>query len=270
MAICKDPSITFLNKFGYNVIKLPRKGIEPLDIVGKDKNTEWLGKLSSVWKGTLPEPAPSAPQPAADVQGRQSDKLQLSVGLKVLENALAAFGATAPGLTGAYSRARAVQFTFTNVTSTVVPPLDAGNYLAGGDLNTNNGLVSHYFVEGDARAYLIFDVLKSDSVTVTATDEHNEELAVDVPNIQAMLGAKVGVTAGGSKSSDVTYKGQFAVSFGFRALEIKFENGKWKLEGAKASGDIAFGAPVGGGAASPRTSTDLEPVLLQSNGMLSL
>jgi len=26
---CKDPSITFLNKFGYNVVKLPRTGIEP-------------------------------------------------------------------------------------------------------------------------------------------------------------------------------------------------------------------------------------------------
>ena len=29
MAKKKDPSITFLNKFGYNVIRLPRTGIEP-------------------------------------------------------------------------------------------------------------------------------------------------------------------------------------------------------------------------------------------------
>ena len=36
---------------------------------------------------------------------------------------LAAFGATVPALDVAYSRARTVQFSYTNVTSTVVPPL---------------------------------------------------------------------------------------------------------------------------------------------------
>ena len=32
MAKKKDPSVTFLNRFGYNVIKLPRAGIEPLEL----------------------------------------------------------------------------------------------------------------------------------------------------------------------------------------------------------------------------------------------
>ena len=35
----KDPSVTFLNKFGYNVVKLPRVGIEPLDLIGMDETT---------------------------------------------------------------------------------------------------------------------------------------------------------------------------------------------------------------------------------------
>ena len=40
----KDPSITFLNKFGYNVIKLPRTGIEPLDVIGRERRHLQQGK----------------------------------------------------------------------------------------------------------------------------------------------------------------------------------------------------------------------------------
>src|ERR1700722_5255378 len=32
----KDPSVTYLNKLGYNVVKLPRTGIEPMDVIGRD------------------------------------------------------------------------------------------------------------------------------------------------------------------------------------------------------------------------------------------
>jgi hypothetical protein len=267
--ICKDPSITFLNRFGYNVIKLPRVGIEPMDIIGRDKTTEWLGPLSLVWKSAESAPKPRAPQPAADVQGQQSEKLELSVGLKVLENALRAFGASVPSLNFAYNRAKKVQFAFTSVTSTVVPPLEAGNYLASGDLNTNNPLVSRYFLEDEAQAYLVFDVLKTDSITVTATDSKGAEIKVDVPQIQSVVGAEVGVKTGGESESSITYKGKTPVSFGFRAFAINFVNGRWALEGAQPSGALAFAA----GAAAGSTEIDLssaEPVLLNAGGFLNM
>ena len=82
MAKKKDPSITFLNKFGYNVVKLPRVGIEPMDVIGKDDTTQWLGPIRSVWSSTAPEPTPSAPRPAVAVNGQKSDALDLSFGMK--------------------------------------------------------------------------------------------------------------------------------------------------------------------------------------------
>jgi len=163
----KDPSVTFLNKFGYNVVKLPRAGIEPLDVIGIDQTTQWLGSLTTVWQSTVAVPEPSAPRPASPVNGQKTDQLDLNFGLQILSNALAAFGATAPSLDLAYKRARKVQFSYTNVTSTVVSPLEAGNYLASGTLNTSNPVVRHYFMEPDSQAFLIVDVLKSDSITVT-------------------------------------------------------------------------------------------------------
>jgi hypothetical protein len=57
----KDPSVTFLNRFGYNVVKLPRAGIEPMDVIGRDDTTQWLGQFSSVWKSTTAPPVPTPP-----------------------------------------------------------------------------------------------------------------------------------------------------------------------------------------------------------------
>ena len=188
----KDPSVTFLNRFGYNVVKLPRVGIEPMDIIGRDETTQWLGPLASVWKSTEAVPIPSPPRAAAPINGQKTDQLQVTFGLKILANALAAFGATVPALDATTAARARSSSRYTNVTSTVVAPLEAGNYLAAGTLNTANPVVTHYFTDEDPQAFLIVDVLKSDTITVTASDEHGDELALDVPAIQALVGAKVG------------------------------------------------------------------------------
>jgi hypothetical protein len=242
----KDPSVTFLNKFGYNVVKLPRVGIEPLDVIGIDTTTQWLGPLNSVWKSTIEPPVPSAPRVAGPVNGQKTDRLDLGFGLQILGNALAAFGATVPSLDLAYNRARSVQFSYTNVTSTVVSPLEAGNYLASGTLNTSNPVVEHYFMTPDSQAFVIVDVLKSNSITVTALDEHGTEVGLDVPAIQGIVGANVKVKPGGASNGTITYSGPDPVTFGFAVDEIMFENGKWSLAGAAPSGALAFAvAPPG-------------------------
>jgi hypothetical protein len=248
MAKKTDPSVTYLNQFGYNVVKLPRVGIEPMDVIGVDVAAQWLGPLDLVWTSPVPAPAPSAPRQATSITGQKTDQLDLTFGLKILANALAAFGATIPSVDLAYHRARAVQFSYTNVTSTAVAPLAAGNYLAGGALNTSNPVVKHYFTGGDSEAFLIVDVLKSDSITVTATDGHGVEVGVDVPEIQAAVGAKVSVNAQSAANSTLTYVGQTPVTFGFIVDRIEYDGVKWSLSGAAPSGGIAFGQGPAGGA----------------------
>ena len=49
MPWCEDKAITYLNKFGYNVIKLPRAGIEPLDVLGRDRVVQPLGTAAQFW-----------------------------------------------------------------------------------------------------------------------------------------------------------------------------------------------------------------------------
>lgn len=247
----KDSSITFLNSFGYNVIKLPRAGIEPLDIIGRDDATQWLGPLATVWKSHAPQPVPTAPRPAAPINGQKTDQLDLSFGLKILSSALAAFGASSPSLDVGFKRARKIQFSYTNVTSTAVAPLDAGNYLASGTLNTANPVVEHFLTGEDTQAFLIVDVLKSTSLTVSASDEHNTGVTLDAGEIQQMVGAKVGVQSSGAASNTLTFTSEIPVTFGFAVDEIDYDGARWTLRGAAPSGSLAFGtgAPQGGVAA---------------------
>jgi hypothetical protein len=263
MAKKKDPSVTYLNQFGYNVVKLPRVGIEPMDVVGKDDATQWLGPLRAVWTSSAPEPVVSAPRPAVQVIGQKTDQLDFGFGAKILANALAAFGATVPSVDFAFQRARKIQFSYTNVTSTSVAPLDAGNYLTNGKLNSDNPVVRHYFTGQESQAFLIVDVLKSDSITVTATDDHGVTIGVDVPAIEGVVGANVKVKPSGGSNSTITFTGPQAVTFGFIVDEIEYDGSKWSLTGATASGDKAFGAAAGseGGFAQ---GNGFNPILLSS------
>lgn len=269
MALCKDPSVTFLNNDGYNVVKLPRAGIEPLDVLGRDSSNELIGPLSEVWKSALPVPVPGAPQPVSNIEGKKSSKLDLSIGLKVLSNVLSAFGATTPSLDAEFKKAKTVQFSYTNVTAVTVTPLAAGKYLAAGNLESDNPVVQHYFLEDDAQAYLLFEVLKSNQIMITAQDESGAAVKVDVPAIQGLVGAKVGVSTASASDQTLKFTGPVPVTFGFKALEIAFENGKWKLKGAKASEDLAFGAAAGGGGVESVVDND-EPILLRTGGLLNL
>jgi hypothetical protein len=262
MALCKDPSLTYLNKYGYNVVRLPRQGLDPMDLLGKNKALQRLGRLKTVWQTSRPEPQPGAPQAVADMEGSRSDDLDLSVGLKVLSGILSALGADAP-VDFAYKRARKIQFGFTNVVSEGVDPLEVGAYLGSGDLDRGNDVAMHYFTDEDAQAFVVTEVLRSDTIHLTAKSETGTEVAVDVPAIANAVGAKVAVRAGGAQEATLTYSGRARLTFGFKAFAVAYVSGHWRLRGAGAEGDLAFALAAG-------ADDDLgEPVLL-SRGLVAL
>ena len=236
-----DPSITYLNSYGYNVVKMPRAGIEVMDLVGRDTTTQIIGPISAIWTSTEPEPVASPPRAMPNVNGQKTDSLDLSLGLDVLAGALQALGASAPSLNLAFHRARSVQFAYTGVTLTTVQTVDAGNYLTEGTLKTNNPVYRNYFENPDSHAYLITSVLKSASITVSAKDENGTDVGIDVPAIEGVVGAKIKIAPGSSSNSSLTFTGTEAVTFGFIVQEITRDGDVWNLHGVKASGDIAFG-----------------------------
>ncbi|WP_128912302.1 hypothetical protein [Granulicella sibirica] len=247
-----DPSITYLNSYGYNVVKMPRAGIEVMDLVGRDETTQIIGPISAIWTSTEPAPVPSPPRAMPNVNGQKTDSLDLSLGLDVLAGALQALGASAPSLKLAFHSARSVQFAYTGVTLTTIQTVEAGNYLTEGTLKTDNPVVRNYFFNPDSHAYLITSVLKSASISVSATDANGTDVGIDVPAIQGAVGATIKVAPTNSSNSTLTFTGPDAVTFGFVVQEITRDGDQWNLHGVNPSGKIAFAVGPNAPADAPK------------------
>jgi len=269
MGACKDPALTYLNSDGYNVVRLPRVGIEPLDVLGRDgKSLEKLGSITEVWTSSVAPPQPGAPQPAANINGKKTQSLDLGIGLQLLSNALSGMGAALglPSLQVSYQKARAVEFEFVNVVSVGVTPFGLGKFLAKGTLDLSNPAADHYFGNEETNEYIIVEVLKSDTVSVTARGESGAEVKLDIPAIQNLVGANIKVKAGATSAGQVIYQGPSALTFGFKVFEVLFDNGKWRMQGTQASADLAFAATAGG----EEGEVAAHPVLLAPAGMIRL
>jgi hypothetical protein len=259
--MCKDPVTQELNKRGYNLVKLPRVGIEPLDVLGRDGDSmEKLGSVTEVWTSSVAAPIAGAPAPAAGIGGQKTSDLDVAIGLKLLSNVLSGLGGgiSLPSLNAAFKRSRKVQFEFVNVESTSVTPFALGKFLANGTLDTSNPFVSHYFGNDETQEYIIFDVLKSDTITVTSKSESGVSVDADIGALSGALSANVKVTAGSAGNSELTFKSAVKATFAFKLFEVFFENGKWVPKGAAADDDLSFAAPVVAGVAA-ETSVVIKP-----------
>ena len=265
MALCKDPVTKELNERGYNLVKLPRAGIEPMDVLGRDGHSmEKLGSIAEVWTSKAAIPVVSAPIPAAGIAGEKSSDLDLGIGLKLLSNVLAGLGGgiSLPSLNVAYKRAKKVQFKFTNVESTSITPFALGKFLAGGTLDMSNPFVAHYFGNDETQEYIIFDVLKSDAISVTAKSETGTEVEADVGVLSGALNANVKAKVGGAGSTEITFQGAVKATFAFKLYEVFFENGKWTPRGVGADEDLSFAL------ADSQTTAYGKSVVIAPGGML--
>lgn len=238
---CKDPSLTYLNNFGYNVVRLPRAGIEPMDVLGKDKSLEKIGRLSELITSTVPIPPVTGPTAVASLNGKKTDNLDAKIGLKLLGDILGGMASAVglPTLKVSFDQARSVQFEFKNVVSFAVDQAAIGAYVAPAVL-ADNPVNDHYLSNEDTTEYVIFEVLKSNAISVIPKSKKNVGVAVDVPALQAAVGANVEVKVGAASEAEITFTGADLLTFGFKCFRVEFVNGRWRVLGAKASGDLAF------------------------------
>jgi hypothetical protein len=240
MVFCSDKALTYLNRQGYNVVRLPRKGTSPLDVLGRDTGAlEKLDDLSQIWRYQHPLPTISPPQAATQVNGQKTGDLSASMGLKILGVILGALGAKIPELSAVYTAADSLEFEFHNVMSRSVTPLAIGRFLAQGDIQSDNPVVNYYFSDNETETYVIVETLESDEIAVTAKDSSGANLQVSVPSIQNAVGVDIAVAGKSAGNSSIAYKGSESVTFGFKLFSIAFD-GRWRIHGAQAHEILSF------------------------------
>jgi hypothetical protein len=260
MGICRDKYVEFLNDLGFNVVRLLRTGIEPLQLIGRQNGaTGVLGELSQlVESSTKPLPKVTANLTAANINGQQTDALDAALGVHLLGSFIGAMGGKL-GLKASYSQARSLTFTFNDVTLDRVLALDVGQYLQSAAVNADNVVLREY-VLGNGDLFLITEVIRSTSFSVSAESKSGSQLEVEVPAIQDIVGGDVKVTGDGTKASVVTYSGKLPLAFGFSCVQVGVAGGHLSVESIKPG--QATSLYVGGPSAGS--------TLLSSNGLLQL
>src|SRR4051794_18765124 len=108
---CKDKSITFLKSFGYNVIRLPKADISPLQIFVSKKGTlQPLGELSSVLVSNADTKIPVIKKDVtvSTFNGQKTSNLSVGIALNILGNIIGAMGGSKLGLDAAYKNAKTI------------------------------------------------------------------------------------------------------------------------------------------------------------------
>jgi len=217
--MCKDNSLTYLNGVGYNVIRLPREGIDPLQLLSHGGNAlEILGPLSDLVLSGPPAPLVTSDTPAANVNGKRTDKLELGLGLNFLDKILSAMGAPGASLKMAYSKAKSIEFEFENVSVDSVNITAIGQYLKGAKPDIANPIIEMLDEEGEA--YVITETIKSNSFGAIAYDSTNSTIDVDVAGIQQAIGVNTKVAVLKDATRKVSYKGAKLLRFGFKAIPV--------------------------------------------------
>jgi len=258
MLRCHDPRLTYLNDLGYNVVRLPRRGINPLGVLGRDGHSlDYLGTLDQIWESPTSTPIAGYPNPVSALNGAATGDLDLSIGLDILANALSGmFGSTAPSLKFAYKSAKSVQFRFTDVQASSIDPFLINNYLAAGHLR-EGPFVSRFLRDPDTEAFVISETLQAKSLSAVAKAESSAEVSVDVRAIQSVLGANVAVSQNNSNTAEVVYQGRDYLTFGFKVFAIKMDKQFWQIRGVAAGQSVAFEVQD-----ADETETNVGPILL--------
>lgn len=265
----KDPALTYLSSFGYNVIKLPKSDFSPLMVLARsNKSLQRVGQLTSVFKpGASPLPTISANNAAASISGQRSSDLKVGIGLSILGGLISALGGSTLGLSASYQKARTIAFELADVVEDRVDFGQLDAFLADADGQPFSPTISRLLE--DDEIFVTTAVLRSNKVLVEGKTEGGHGLALDIPIVQQAVGGKLELKLASGSQSKIYYEGDQPLAFGFQAVRVIMENGvfqyakfaKNKPENAAMSAVIAM---VGMGTNGEEES----PLYLQVDGLV--
>jgi hypothetical protein len=262
-----DQSITFLRGYGFSVFRFPRASAQPLELMHRDgKDLTRLGMVHDlVTAGAAPPPGVRRDdQPGIDIEGKETSKVNVAIGLSILGSFVGALGGGKLGIDAGFNRARTVTFEYVGVMEDAVDVLALEKFVKAGRVSPQipAGTLEKLL---DDEVYVVTSVLKTRKIVVNAQGEGGVTVQVDVPVIQEAVGGNLKVDSSGTHQSRVTFEGAVPVAFAFQAVQLVFaDSGEFLTTEQLPAGDAAARALPG--AAASRPSGGRGPVFLEPRG----
>ena len=244
--LCNDPFVTVLKSFGYNLIRLPKADVRPLQILARQGgDLTRLGELSEllVAGSDIPLPSMSENTRAANISGQRTSDLSLGVALTILGNVLSAMGGSKLGLDSTYQQAKTAAFEFQDVLEDKVDIVKLDKYLGNADVSPFSRYVAD-LLEAD-EIFVTTATIKSTKFTLEAKTSDTASLEVSIPVIQNIVGGNVKVSGTSSTTSKLTYEGPVPLVFGFQAVRLYYDQGNYTAFEPVGAGEIPMRALPG-------------------------
>ena len=88
--------------------------------------------------------------------------------------------------------------------------------------------------------FVITSTLKASKINVKAQAADKTELKLDVPVVQQAVGGNLKVSASGTNNTALTYEGTVPLVFGFQAVRLIFDEGRYRTMKLSDAGSIAL------------------------------
>jgi hypothetical protein len=203
--------------------------------------------------------------PGIDIEGKETSKVNIAIGLSILGSFIGALGGSKLGLDAAFNRARTVTFQYTGVMEDAVDVLALEKFIKTSRVSPQipSGTLEKLL---DDEVYVVTSVLKTRKIVVAAQGEAGATVKVDVPVIQQAVGGNVNVQATAAAESRVAFEGAVPVAFAFQAVQLVFgDSGEFLTTQQLPAGDAAARAlPASPRAAGMRSTPG--PVFLETRG----
>jgi len=259
-----DQSITFLRGYGFSLFRFPRASAQPLELMHRDgKDLTRLGMVPDlVMSGELgPPDVRRDASPGIDIEGKETSKVNVAIGLSILGSFIGALGGGKLGLDVAFNAARTVTFQYTGVMEDAVDVLSLEKFVKAGRISPHipPGTLEKLL---DDEVYVVTSVLKTRKIVVSAQGERGADVKVDVPIIKQAVGGTVNVDAASGMESKIAFEGAVPVAFAFQAVQLVFDDsGEFLTTEQLPAGDAAARALPPGPRHGPR-----HPVFLETRG----
>lgn len=234
---CNDPAITYLKQHGYNVIRLPRADIHPLEmVVSANGRFERIGSLSTAITSSISAPTFKQDITCAGVSGQRTGSLRLGIGLAMLNDIVAAMGGSSFDVSAEFHGVKRISFEFIDVLEDSIDIAELDQYLAAGEVNPLSRHVGHLLDRDDI--CVIASVIKSARLLVRSNGERNA---------QATLGeASRGTLKLKTLSSDtILFEGPHPLVFGCKAVRLQYDDGQYRAFSHIAPGTKPFSTGQG-------------------------
>ncbi|BAL89236.1 hypothetical protein AMIS_40160 [Actinoplanes missouriensis 431] len=239
MSLFRRSAVPVLPDGDFLPVAMPTTGLRALQVLIRTGQVlRRYGELESVLTGGQREAAPRvlADERTVDVHGTATRRTQLGVGLGIVSAIIQALGGEA-NLSLGSTTATAVEFVYSDMAVDRVDLSTLDLWLTGARFHPRLRNLAELLVAD--HVYVVVAVLKAKAVRMRLLDDRSYDVAVDVPAIQALLGASVTVESSRGSDTWLTISGSQSITVAAKAAQMHVdESGFWVSELPRTSGEI--------------------------------